>query len=258
MSLNSRVALVTGGGRGIGRAISLGLAADGADVAIIYRRDEAAARDTAEQIKALGRRVQLYSGSVDDFARMGEVVGEIARDLGPVSILINNAGIASRGRTVHDTEPAEMEGVVRVHTFGPFYLSKLVLPGMRAAGRGDIVMISSVATRAYNANGSPYNMAKAATEALVFTMSKEENRHGIRVNVVAAPLTDTEMGTRLAKAAYGVKQNIHELDANSAFGRVAMPEDTAAMVRWLVSDANTYVSGQRIYVDGAQWQPARV
>ena len=139
MTLSGRLALVTGGGRGIGAAISLALAQDGADIAIFYRRDEQAAQETVRKIEALGRRARAYAASVDDLEACRTAVAAIGRDLGPVSILINNAGIASRGRSVADTDPAEMERVVRTHAFCPFYLSHLLGPVMRTQPRGDII-----------------------------------------------------------------------------------------------------------------------
>jgi NAD(P)-dependent dehydrogenase (short-subunit alcohol dehydrogenase family) len=142
-----------------------------------------------------------------------------------------------------------MERVVRVHAFGPHYLSKLVVPHMRKQKRGDIVMISSVATRGMGANGAPYNMAKAAMEALALTLAKEERRHNIRTNIVAPSLTVTEMGKRLTKAITGGK-DISELDATSPFGRVSVPEDVAAVVTFMVSSANPYANGQKINIDG--------
>ena len=250
MSLAGRLALVTGGGRGIGRAIALGLAEDGADIAILYRRDADAAAATVADIEALGRRARAYCASVDDFDACRSALDAIGRDLGPLSILVNNAGIASRGRGVADTDPAEMERVVRTHAFGPFFLSHLAVPVMRTQPRGDIVMISSIATKYFSANGAPYNMGKAALEALSATLAKEVNRDGIFVNTVCAPLTATEMGERLAKAVYGVKQDIHELNDSAGFGRICEPEDIARVVRFLVSPANTYLSGERLYVHG--------
>ena len=127
-------------------------------------------------------------------------------------------------------------------------MSKLVLPSMRTRPRGDVVMISSAATRGLMANSGPYNMAKAALEALAMTLAKEERANGIRVNVVAPGLVDTEMGRRLVKGAMGV-QDIRTLDAGSPFGRVCQPEDVADVVRFLVAQAE-YVTGQVIYVDG--------
>jgi NAD(P)-dependent dehydrogenase (short-subunit alcohol dehydrogenase family) len=177
------------------------------------------------------------------------MVDKVVADFGGIDILVNNAGIASRGKSVFDTDPAEMERVVRVHAFAPHYLSKLVLPHMRDRGRGDIVMITSVATLFHAANGAPYNMGKAAAEALALTLSKEERQHGIRTNIVAPSLTVTEMGIRLSRATAGVS-DIHELDARSPFGRVSTPEDVAAVVTFLVSSANPYVNGQKVNVNG--------
>jgi 3-oxoacyl-[acyl-carrier protein] reductase len=252
MPMKERVAIVTGGSRGIGRAISEGLALDGAVVAVNYRRDEAAARATVDAITAAGGRARLYRADVEHFAECKALVDAVVADLGGVDILVNNAGLASRGQSVHDTDPAEMERVVRTHAFGAFYMSKLVLPSMRTRGRGDIVMISSAATRSYLGNGAPYNMAKAAMEALAFTLCKEERPRGIHVNIVAPGLTETDMGKRLAVAALGAlsRENLRDMDARMPFGHVCQPVEVADVVRFIVSDAAGYVSGQRIYVDG--------
>ncbi len=246
--LNKR-ALVTGGSRGIGKAIALSLAEAGADIAVNYRRDEGAANETVAEIQALGRKAKAYSASVENWDEDEKMVAEVLADFGGIGILVNNAGIASRGQSVADTDPAEMERVVRVHAFGPHYLSKLVIPSMRKEGRGDIIMISSVATLGMAGRGGPYNMGKAAMEALALTLAKEERAHGIRTNIVAPSLTVTEMGIRLSKATSGV-QDIHELDARSPFGRVSTPEDVAAAVTWLVSSANPYANGQKINING--------
>lgn len=253
MGLEGRVALVTGGGRGIGRAISLGLAQDGATVAVNYRRDEEAANEVVAEIEKMGGKAKAYSASVESFEEDQAMVEKVLADFGSIGILVNNAGIASRGQNVHDTDPAEMERVVRTHAFGPHYLSKLVLPSMREQERGDIVMISSVATTRNSGYGAPYNMGKAAAEALAKSLYKEERPYGIHVNIVAPGLVETEMGKRLAKATRGVA-DIHELDKTAPFGHVCSPEEIADVVRFVVSDAARYVTGQRIEVDGgAAW-----
>jgi NAD(P)-dependent dehydrogenase (short-subunit alcohol dehydrogenase family) len=249
VGLEGRVALVTGGGRGIGRAIALALAADGADIAVNYRRDDEAAAATVKELAAFGRRAIAYRASVESLDDDRAMVDSITADLGPIDILVNNAGIASRGRSVVDTDPEEPVRVVGTHTFGAFYLCHLVLPGMRTRTRGDIVMISSAATHLLSANGAPYNMAKASLEALAFTLAKEERSHGVRVNIVAPGLVETEMGRRLMKGAAGI-DDLRTLDAVMPYGHVCQPDDVAGVVRFLVSDRAGYVNGQRIYVDG--------
>lgn len=252
--LDGRIALVTGGGRGVGRAISLALAAGGADIAVNYRRDEDSAAATVAEIEAMGRRALAVQASIDAPDADAEMVERVAGELGPISILVNNAGLASRGNAVADTDPAETARLLATHAVGPHHLCRLVLPHMRTADRGDIVFISSVATDHHAANGAPYNMGKAAMEALASTLSKEEQRHGIRVNTVAPGLVETEMGRRLAKAGGA---DIADLHAHYPFGRVCQPEDVAAVVRFLVGDQGSYVSGVRIRVDGGGQQLVR-
>jgi 3-oxoacyl-[acyl-carrier protein] reductase len=252
MTLEGRVALVTGGGRGIGKAIALGLAEDGADVAVNFRRDEDSAHETVAEIEKLGRHAKAYAASIDDYAQCETMVSRALADFGKIDILVNNAGVASRGLTVAKTDPAEVERVFRTHAFGAWACSKLVLPSMREQPRGDIVMISSAATLHMGANSAPYNMAKAALEALALTLAKEERRRGIHVNVVAPGLVDTEMGRRLVKGAMGV-EDIRTMDDNAAFGHVCTPEEVAEVVRFVVSDRASYVTAQRIGVDGGSF-----
>lgn len=250
--LSGRVALVTGGGRGIGRGISKLLAANGATVAVNYRRDRDAADETVAAILAAGGSATAYEASIDDADADQAMVEAVLDDFGHLDILVLNAGIASRGQAVADTDPAEMQRVVATHAFGAHHLSRLVLPSMRERGRGDIVMISSVATSHMGANGAPYNMGKAALEALALTLAKEERGNGIHVNIVAPGLVETEMGVRLARAISGRRDmaDLRSMDATAPFGHVCQPLDVAKVVLWLCSDGAGYVTGQRIECDG--------
>lgn len=255
--LSGRVALVTGGGRGIGRAISELLAAHGATVAVNYRRDADAARDTVDAIAAAGGSAAAFAASVDDTAQCEALVAAVVEQFGGIDLLVCNAGVASRGRSVADTESDEVYRVVATHALGPHALCRAALPTMRARatapdGRGDIVMISSVATTHMSANGAPYNMGKAAMEALAFGLAKEERPNNIHVNVVAPGLVETDMGVRLTRAMTGRRDldDLRSLDAVSPFGRVCQPSDIAEVVLWLCSRGAGYVTGQRIEVDG--------
>lgn len=248
MELDGRLALVTGGSRGIGKGIALALAEEGADVLINYRRDRESAEETAASIRELGRRSACYQCSIDDAAQIAAMVDSVEREHGTPSILINNAGIASRGQSVEHTDPTELERVIRVHALGPHHLCKLMIPGLRRHDRADIVMVSSVATLYLSANGAPYNMGKAAMEALAFTLAKELRGDGVRVNVVAPGLVETEMGRRLMKARSGV-EDLRELDAQMPFGRVCQPRDIADAVLFFVGGAS-YVTGEKVNVHG--------
>jgi NAD(P)-dependent dehydrogenase (short-subunit alcohol dehydrogenase family) len=254
-----RVAIVTGGGRGIGRGIALGLAADGFDVAITYRRDAEAAAATVAEIEEAGSAALAIPADVsvsDDNAR---TVSETVARFGRIDALISNGGIASRGRSVVDTDPEELLRVMTTHALGPHNLCAAAIPHLRTAaaerGRSDVVVISSVATLSHGANGAPYSMGKAALESLALTLAKEERANGIHVNIVAPGLVETDMGRRLVKGAAGI-EDIRTLDATMPFGRVCQPEDIADAVRFLVSERASYITGEKInvYGGGQAWR----
>jgi NAD(P)-dependent dehydrogenase (short-subunit alcohol dehydrogenase family) len=246
--LDGRVALVTGGSRGVGRAIALRLAADGAAVAVNYRRDDAAAREVVTAIEAAGGRAAAYQAAIGDDQAMATMTEAVRAGLGEVDIVVSNAGIASRGRTVADTEPDEYLRLMTVHALGPLALIRSLLPAMRARPRADIVMVSSAITGHAPPNSAPYTMAKAAMEAAARTLAREERSHGIRVNIVAPGLVATDMGERLVRAVDG--RALHDLDELYPFGRVCLPEDVAGVVAFLVSADSGYVTGQRLVIDG--------
>jgi NAD(P)-dependent dehydrogenase (short-subunit alcohol dehydrogenase family) len=246
--LDGRVALVTGGSRGVGRAIALRLAADGAAVAVNYRRDDAAAREVVTAIEAAGGRAAAYQAAIGDDQAMATMTEAVRAGLGEVDIVVSNAGIASRGRTVADTEPDEYLRLMTVHALGPLALIRSLLPAMRARPRADIIMVSSAITGHAPPNSAPYTMAKAAMEAAARTLAREERSHGIRVNIVAPGLVATDMGERLVRAVDG--RALHDLDEHYPFGRVCLPEDVAGVVAFLVSADSGYVTGQRLVIDG--------
>jgi NAD(P)-dependent dehydrogenase (short-subunit alcohol dehydrogenase family) len=247
--LAGRVALVTGGSRGIGRAIAHTLAERGADVAIAYRRDDEAARETVAGIEERGTKGGAYRASVDVPADCDELAGAVGRDFGRIGILVHSAGVASRGNAVADTDPRELERVLGVHALGAHHVSRAVLPWLRRGERGDIVFVSSAITAILPPFGAPYAMGKAAMEALAHTLAKEERGNGIHVNIAAPGLVDTDMGRRLVKATLGL-DDIRAHDAASPYGHVCTPEEVAAVVAFLVSPAAGYVTDQKIVIDG--------
>jgi 3-oxoacyl-[acyl-carrier protein] reductase len=248
-TLDGRVAIVTGAGRGIGRGIAEELGAAGAAVVVNYRRDEEAAQDAVRTIETAGGRALAVQASMSELDGADTLAAAALEAFGFVDIIVHNAGIASRGHTVADTDPAELQRLMMTHAFSAARLCQLLLPQMRARGRGHVVMISSSEVAHMRAGGAPYNMAKAALEALALTLAKEEISSGVRVNIAAPGLVVTDMGAKLVRAKLGV-EDMTELDASQPLGRVCRPADVARVVRFLVSEEADFVTGQRIVVDG--------
>jgi 3-oxoacyl-[acyl-carrier protein] reductase len=247
--LSGRVALVTGASRGIGRGIALELAAAGAAVAVNYRRDADAAEEVVAEVRSGGGRAIAIQASVSEQADVDRLADEALAEFGVVDLLVANAGIASRGLSIADTDPAEVVRVMTTHTFSTHRLIQRLLPGMRSQERSDVVLISSSELNRMKANGAPYNMAKAALEALGLTLAKEEVANGVHVNIVAPGLVVTDMGAKLVKAKLGL-EHMEELDATQPMGRLVHPGDIASVVRFLCSPAAAFVTGQRVVVDG--------
>jgi 3-oxoacyl-[acyl-carrier protein] reductase len=179
-------------------------------------------------------------------------VGRVLADFGKVDILVNNAGIGSIhvGRPlVVDTPPEDMLKLYHHHVMSCLYLVRLLVPQMRTLARGDVIMISSVAAQALGANGGTYNVAKAGMEALAFTLAKEERRYGIRVNVVAPGLVETDMTRTLMARTRGI-EDLRQLDEGSPFGFMCQPEDIGGAVAFLCSESARYITNQRITVSG--------
>ena len=247
MSLEGRVALVTGSSRGIGRAVAVGLAEDGADIAVNFVQNESAAAEVVEHVETLGRRASAYRADVGDLEQIESMAEAVLRDFGFVDIVVNNAFTMPTLAPVVNIPIDDFERQFRASIIGPARLGQLIVPGMRERGRGDIVMVSSVGTKLFNLYESSYHVAKAAMEALAFCLAREERRNGIRVNIVRPGLITSDSG-RFVTSFFG-SPDIDELDRRSPTGRIGRPEDVANVVRFLVSDHASYVSGQRIDVD---------
>lgn len=248
-----RRALVTGGGRGIGRGIALRLGSRNVSVALTFRRDRDAADKVVIGLREQGMDAVALELDLADPAAFERVVDDAASALGGLDILVNNAGSASSGRHVRDTDVAELVKVLNVHAVGPHQLCRAALPYLRQHARSDIVFVSSIASRSTMAGGAPYSMGKAAVEALASTLAREERGNGVHVNVVAPGLVNTDMGRRLVRATLG-SDDITELDQSSPFGRTCTPEDVAGVVSFLLSTDASYLTDQRIVIDGGTFR----
>lgn len=249
---SGRTALVTGGSRGIGAAVVMRLAKGGANVGINYHGNQQAAEEVAAQARDCGVKAGVYQADVGDAGACERMVDAVTTELGAVSILVNNAGIGSvavgQPRITEMTDE-QLQRLFDVHVFGPLHLCRLLVPGMRGLGRGDVVMVSSVAAQAHGARMGVYSMAKSAMESMAFVLAKEERAHNVRVNIVAPGLVETDMGKRLVSFARGV-QDISTLSETSPFGFVCQPDDIAAAVAFLCSNDGRYITNQRLTVNG--------
>ena len=184
MKLTGKIALVTGGSRGIGRATALAFAAEGADIAFCHLDDEAKADETAGEIRALGRRALHRSVDVADIAAGPAFAAEAARELGPIDILFNNAGINIRKPFEAFTEE-EFDRIVDVHLKGMFFMAQAVYPAMVARGQGCIINVASQRGLKGAVNSAPYSAAKAAIMGFTRALAWEATPKGIRVNAIA-------------------------------------------------------------------------
>lgn len=246
--LDDRAALVTGGSRGIGRQIALRLAADGAAVAVNYRRDADAAAEVVARIAASGGRAIALPAAIGDPEATATMVARLENEFGDIDILVSNGGTASSGRTIAGTTDDEYSRLMAVHALGPMGLIRDLLPMLRRSARSDVVVVSSVLAASFPVNSAPYTMAKLALEAGVRTLAREERANGLRANIVAPGLVATDMGSRLVAATTG--RTLEDIAVNYPFGRVATPDDVAGVVAFLVSADAEYLTGQRVEVDG--------
>lgn len=251
MTYTNPVAVVTGAGRGIGRAIALRLATDGFDVVGTFNRDDAAAEETAQAVAKLGHTATMVRSDAGDPEAAAALAQLVQDEFGRVDALVHNAGIASRGRMIADTDPAEIQKVLSVHALGAFYLCSALAPTLRKSPSGAVVLISSTVAARAGIGSAPYMMGKVALEALGRTLAVEEQQFGTRVNIVAPGLVATDMGDRLARAVTGAA-DAAALDEDMPFGRVTRPKDVADLVAFLVSEQASLITGQRIEVHGGR------
>ena len=249
--LTDRVAMITGASRGIGAATAVAFAEAGADVAINYHSNRDAAEAVAAQVRSFGRRAEVHQGDIRSFDDCKRMTDAALATFGRVDILINNAGIGYETYgtpLITDLDPADLQHYLDYNTFGCLYMCKLLVPQMRALPRGDVVMVSSFAAQALRVKMGAYSVSKAGMEAIAQTLAKEERDHGIRVNVVAPGLVDTDMGDGfLGSVGTTDKQAYAE---HSPFGFICQPRDVAGAILYLCSDEARYVTGQRITVNG--------
>ena len=240
---NERIALVTGASRGIGRETALELARRGCSVAVNYSRSEKAAEETVAEIEAMGRRAFAVKADVSSAAEVKEMFAAVASKLGPVEILVCNAGI-TRDNLLMRMKEEEWNDVISADLSSIFYCAKEALRPMLKARWGRIIAISSVTGLVGNPGQCNYAAAKAGMTGFIKSLAKEVGSRGITANAVAPGYIDTDMTSELPS-------EIREaMLKNIPSGRTGTPADVAKAVAFIASDDSEYIQGQVIAVDG--------
>ena len=243
IELSGKSAIVTGGSRGIGRAIALRLATQGADVAFSYRGNAAAAEETAAAIRALGRRALPFQGDATDPGAADALVKATIEAFGKVDILVNNAGI-TRDDLIMRMSLDAWRSVLETNLFGAFYAIKAVTRPMLKARGGRIINITSVSGQAGQTGQANYSAAKAGLIGLTKATARELASRGITCNAVAPGFVLTELTQDLPQPLQD------EINARTPLGRFGTPEEIANAVAFLASDEAAYITGQVLAVDG--------
>lgn len=243
MNLQNKIALVTGGSRGIGREIALGLSREGANIAITYNSNSVKALEVVEELKQNGVKAIAILGNVSIEEDVAAIIKTVEQELGSIDILVNNAGITKDNLIIRMSTQDWMD-VMDVNLKGVFLCTKAVARGMMKKRYGKIINISSVVGITGNAGQSNYSASKAGVIGFTKSMAKELSSRGIRVNAIAPGFIQTDMTDILND---DIKQ---EMLKNIPLNYFGTPKDISNLVNFLASEASDYITGQVIKVDG--------
>jgi 3-oxoacyl-[acyl-carrier protein] reductase len=250
MTWDGQVALVTGGSRGIGRAIARKLAAAGAAVGINYTARAADAEEVAREIESAGGRAVAVQADVGEEAEVGRMVERVASGLGPITILVNNAGIMVAG-TLETYDPAAVSRMRRTNIDGVIHTTRAVMPAMKAAGYGRIVNVASIAAYGTTLTASTFYAAtKAEVVVLTRRFAFELARTGITVNAVAPGYVATDMTVR--DDSPETAERLRSMAERSMVGRVGEPDDISNAVTFLAAPDASFITAQTLTVDGGR------
>jgi 2-hydroxycyclohexanecarboxyl-CoA dehydrogenase len=246
--LQGKVVIVTGGGGGIGNASCKRFAAAGAKVAVLDI-DLAAAERTAAAIAGAGGTAKAYACDITSYAGVQKAVAAVEADLGPVGVLVNNAGW-DVFRLFKDTTPADWEKLIAINLVGALNMHHVVLPGMLARKAGRIVNVSSDAGRVGSSGEAIYAACKAGLIGFSKTLAREHARHGITVNVVCPGITNTKLYDEYKKGAGNPEKLDEAFKRAIPMGRIGEPDDLPGAILFFSSDDARYITGQVVSVSG--------
>src|SRR5262244_3320687 len=253
MELTGQIAIVTGAGRGIGRATALELARLGADL-VIAEMDQAGAKRTAEEVIALGRRAIAVATDVTSRADLRAMVDRAKAEFGRIDILVNNAGIYRAATTLAVTEE-HWDAIMNINAKAVFFATQAVLPTMIEQKRGVIVSLASMAGKIGSPNNLPYNASKAAVISMTKSFAVAHAGDGIRVNCVCPGFVETDMWTSVAReqgklTGMSAEEFTRHRAGTVPLGRMERAEDVANVIGFIVSSKSGYMTGQALSVDG--------
>ena len=249
MQFTGKVALVTGGGRGIGKAIALRLARDGADVAINYFRNRGPAEETALEIKSLGQRAHIVRANVGDVDELQAMIAEVDTELGGLDILVNNAA-SGYNRAIMDQRVKGWDWTMNINARAALFGAQAAAPLMAERGGGMIINISSFGSQRVLPDYVLVGASKAALEAVTRYMAVELAPQGISVNAVSAGVVETDALRHFPVWREQLSERIDTVAAHTPAGRIVTSEDVAGVVAWLCTPDATMIRGQVIVVDG--------
>lgn len=245
-----RVALVTGGSRGIGRATSLALAREGAKVCVNYARNKPAADEVVSVIKSEGGEAASIGADVGQRAQVRRMVDEVVADFGRIDILVNNAGLIHRSDAMNMTDESQFKEMMDVHTMGTFFATHDAAEHMLRNKYGRIVNVASnSALGTGSLNSTLYAISKGALVIMTKRFAQELGPSGITVNAVAPGFVKTDFTRSIGKE---FESRVEATSSNSALRRVASPEEIAEVILFLASDAASFITGQTLTVDGGR------
>lgn len=243
---DGRVALVTGASRGIGRATAVRLASDGADVAVVYRAATEAADAVCRDVRAAGQKAVAVACDITDRPGVDRAVETVARELGPIDLLVNNAGEVDPA-PFDQLTPSHWDRTLAVNLTGAFNLIWAVKTGMLARGFGRIVNVSSIAAQAVRPNMLAYAAAKAGLNSLTKSCCEPLARRNVRINGVAPGVVHTDLVNSLPT------DFVSRLEQETPLGRLGQPEEVAGVISFLLSEESSYMTGTTVVISGGRF-----
>lgn len=244
--MKNKVALITGGSRGIGKACAIEMAVEGFDLAITYQSNETAALEVKKEVEDLGRRIIVYKSDIGVPEQTEKLVTQVLKDFNTIDVLIHNAGIGQR-LSFEEVTSEIWNKHIEVNLNSNYYLLKHILPVMKKNGYGKIVLVSSLSARIGGVVNAAYAASKGALTSLAKYLVQEYGQYGININAIAPGLVETDLFKELDSA-----NELKSVTDTIPMKRLAKAEEIANVVKFLSTDSSSYINGETIYISGGR------